>query len=124
MLQRTADTDDMTKEDEWDAEALVVADDMYTAVFDEGGAARVVPEEDKAEQVRRLIRATAEHDGLQVRTARTDDTVAAVRIRGAKWFDDAAVDQKDEDDAPRTTGPSRQTDDNATARRANAESNS
>lgn len=75
---------------EWDAEALVVADDMYTDVVDEGAAARVVPEDATAAQVRQLIRATARHDGLQVRTSRTDDTVAAVRLRGAKWFDDAA----------------------------------
>jgi riboflavin biosynthesis pyrimidine reductase len=68
-----------------------MSDSMFAECMETGQAARVVPDDESAESIRQLLRATAKDAGVGIRTARTDDTVVVVRVDADVWDDDAAT---------------------------------
>ncbi|MGN6325384.1 hypothetical protein [Pseudolysinimonas sp.] len=68
-----------------------MSDSMFAECLETGQAARVVPDDESAESIRRLLRVTAQDAGVGIRTARTDDTVVVVRIDAEVWGEDAGT---------------------------------
>lgn len=68
-----------------------LAAELLAACIEDGQAARRVPIDAEAEQVRAELRRLARQDGLRVRTARMGDTVVVARTDAALWDDDAAT---------------------------------